>query len=117
MDAFRQVYNHDRPHGALAYQVPAARYALSPRSFPETLPEIVYDDEAEVRTVTAKGIIKYQRRQIYLSEALRGLPVGVYPTRIDGLVQVRFCSRTIATVDLRTLDSATGCVTDVPEHA
>lgn len=38
LDAFRQVYNHERPHAALGYQVPATKYALSPRPFPEVLP-------------------------------------------------------------------------------
>jgi len=116
LDAFRQVYNHERPHAALAYQASASRYALSPRIFPETLPAIVYDDEVPVRTVTAKGIIRYQNRPIYLSEALGGLPVGLYPTLVDGVVQIRFCARTITTIDLRTLDTTPRGVTPVSEQ-
>lgn len=104
LDAFRLVYNHDRPHAALGYATPASRYALSRRSFPECLAPIEYDDEARVRTVSAKGSIRYQTRQVYLSEALAGLPVGLYPTRVDGVLQVRFCARIITTLDLRTLE-------------
>lgn len=104
MDAFRHIYNHDRPHAALAYHPPATRYHLSPRPFPETLPAIVYDDEATVRIVSAKGAITYHKRQIYISEALGGLPVGLYPTRVDGVIRIQFCARTIATIDLRTLE-------------
>lgn len=116
LDAFRQCYNHERPHAALGYQVPATKYALSPRPFPEVLPPIEYDEEAVVRIVSRKGAIKYDRRALYLSEALGGLPVGLYPTRVDGVIQVKFCARTITTVDLRTLEAETAGVTHVSEQ-
>lgn len=102
LEAYRIRYNHDRPHAAIAGQVPADRYALSPRPFPEVLPPIEYDDEAAVCLVSAGGDVRYAGRRLFLTEALRGLPVGVYPTRTDGVVQLRFCSRIITTIDLRT---------------
>jgi transposase InsO family protein len=37
-DGWRQVYNHERPHEALALATPVTRYASSVRPFPETLP-------------------------------------------------------------------------------
>jgi len=117
LDAFRQEYNHERPHTALHYRTPAAAYTLSPRPFPEILPAITYDDDAEVRIVSAKGVIKYQRHALYLSEALRSLPVGIYPTRVDGVIQIHFCARTITTIDLRTLTPDVNTVTHVPEQA
>ncbi len=104
LDAFRLVYNHERPHAALGFHPPADRYVLSPRPFPETLPSIHYDDTVPVRQVSAKGTIRYQNRVIFLSEALQGLPVGVSPTLVDGVVRIQFCTRLIATVDLRTLN-------------
>ena len=36
-DAWRQIYNHHRPHEALGLEPPGTRYRLSPRSFPEAL--------------------------------------------------------------------------------
>jgi transposase InsO family protein len=104
LDAYRVVYNHERPHSALDFLPPAARYTLSDRPFPESLPPIVYDEEAEPRQVSAKGTIRYADRVLYVSEALQGLPVGVYPTLVDGVVRIQFCSSSIATVDLRTLE-------------
>ncbi|MGH2671036.1 MAG: IS481 family transposase, partial [bacterium] len=37
-DRWRDVYNLERPHEALALAVPASRYQPSPRAFPEVLP-------------------------------------------------------------------------------
>lgn len=116
LDAFRLVYNHERPHTPLGFRTPAEVYQLSPRPFPETLPAIEYDEEATVRQVSARGTIRYAGRVLFLSEALRGLPVGLYPTLTDGVVRVQFCARTITTIDLRTLEQDTGCVTDVSEQ-
>ena len=104
LDAYRVVYNHERPHSALGFRTPADCYRLSPRPFPEQVPPILYDDAVPVRRVSAKGTIRYQNRVVFLSEALQGFPVGIVPTRIDGVVQVHFCARTITTIDLRTLE-------------
>jgi transposase InsO family protein len=104
LDAYRLVYNHERPHSALGFRPPADHYTLSVRTFPGTLGAIEYDDEAQIRQVSAKGTIRYQNRVLFLSEALHGLPVGVYPTLRDGVMRIQFCSRTLTTIDLRTLD-------------
>jgi transposase InsO family protein len=37
---YRQQYNFIRPHEALGLEVPASRYQMSLRSFPETLPPL-----------------------------------------------------------------------------
>jgi len=41
-EAFRREYNHERPHEALSYDTPAARYAPSSRPYPRQLPELEY---------------------------------------------------------------------------
>jgi transposase InsO family protein len=41
-DAWRKIYNLERPHEALDMQVPASRYTMSKQAFPETLPLIEY---------------------------------------------------------------------------
>lgn len=40
LDAWRAVYNQERPHQALELAVPASRYHPSPRPFPAELPAI-----------------------------------------------------------------------------
>lgn len=100
---FRTVYNHDRPHHALDQAVPATRYRMSERAYPETLPEITYADDAQVRIVGYNGTISFAGRRIQVGEAFRGLPVAVIPTATDGRYRVQFCHQEIGQVDLRHL--------------
>lgn len=101
LDGFRQTYNHDRPHEALGLQPPDRHYQRSPRVWTGTLPPIEYADDAVVRLVTPKGIIRFQGRAISVGEAFQGLPVGVLPTATDGIYRLQFCAQTLRTVDLR----------------
>jgi transposase InsO family protein len=105
-DAWRPVYNHERPHDALALATPITRYAPSPRPFPERLPEIVYAPEAAVRKVDAAGQISWRGRPWKLSPALAGQPVGLRPTLEDGVVEVRFGHHLVRTLDLRPIIEA-----------
>ena len=50
-DAWRPIYNLERPHEALDQEVPASRYRPSPRSMPDRLPQVEYDEHEIVRTV------------------------------------------------------------------
>ena len=101
LDRFRQAYNTERPHEALGMAVPASRYLPSPRAYPAVLPQIVYGDDCTVCIVHYSGTISFGGRVHFVSEALRGLPVGVRPTTVDGVYDVRFCDRLIKPLDLR----------------
>lgn len=101
-DRFRTTYNTDRPHQALAMAVPTSRYQCSPRSYPTSLPEIVYSDDDQVRIVRRKGEVMFQGTRFFISEGLAGLPVGIRPTTTDGVFTVRYCHQAILTIDLRT---------------
>ena len=54
-DDFRNAYNDERPHQALAMTSPASHYAASPRAYPGRLPEIDYPGYFEVRRVAHSG--------------------------------------------------------------
>lgn len=101
LDRFRAVYNTERPHEALDMAVPASRYRPSARTYPAVLPDIVYSDDCTVRVVHYSGTISFGGQIHFVSEALRGLPVGVRPTTVDGVHEVRFCDRVIKPLDLR----------------
>jgi transposase InsO family protein len=103
-DRFRACYNHDRPHEALADAVPAQRYQPSPRSFPETLPEIGYGPQDAVRIVTVHGSISWQGRRAFIGRGLVGQPVGVRPTAVDGVWHVFYCQRQVAIIDRRVAE-------------
>jgi transposase InsO family protein len=100
-DAWRASYNQERPHEALDLATPITRYVVSSRDFPETLPEVSYAPGDEVRRVDAAGQISWRGRPWKLSVALAGQPVGVRPTLIEGVVEVRFCHQFVRTLDPR----------------
>jgi transposase InsO family protein len=100
-DRWRHIYNHDRPHEALAMATPAERYSASPRPFPETLTPIEYADGDIVRRVDANGHISFQARRLSIGKAFRGQPIALRPSAEDGMFSVHFCAHRIGTLDLR----------------
>lgn len=103
-DSWRLIYNFERPHEAVAMAVPATRYQASLRSFPERLPAIEYPSGVEVRKVQEGGKISFRGHTLRVSKAFRGYPVGLRPTRIDGVLDVLFCHQVIAQINLPNLD-------------
>lgn len=101
-DRWRRVYNHERPHEALALATPAERYHASPRPFPETLPAIEYGPGDIVRKVDGDGAISLKGGRLHVGKAFRGQPVALRPTTDDGVLSVHFCAHRIGTLDLRS---------------
>jgi len=100
-DAWRLVYNLERPHEALGLAVPASRYRVSPRSFPETLTPVEYGPDDQVRKVQAEGWISFRGQGFHLGRAFRGEAVALRPTSSDGVWEVVFCSQRITKIDLK----------------
>jgi transposase InsO family protein len=103
LDRWRVIYNHERPHEALALAVPASRYQPSLRAYPETLPPLEYDETVAVRRVQQQGTIHFQGYCLHVSKAFTGYPVGLRPGQEDGQYEVLFGHHRIQTVDLRTI--------------
>ena len=99
---WREIYNCERPHQALGLDVPASRYQMSPRNFPEQLPKIEYPDDATIRKVQSTGLITLHNREYFVGEAFRGLYVALRPTTLEGKLEVYFLHQKIASLDLRT---------------
>jgi transposase InsO family protein len=76
-DAFRQVFNHERPHEALGQVTPASVHTPSLRALPEEPPAPVYPGHFEVRQVRGGGEIKFRQRFLFVSGALHGESVGL----------------------------------------
>lgn len=100
-DAWREVYNQERPHAALDMAVPADRYQPSSRNFPEVLPPIIYDPHASVRMVDKLGRISFQGRIFRVGKAFIRYPVAIVPTEIDGDYEVYFCQQRVAQISFR----------------
>lgn len=75
-DAFRAVYNEERPHEALKQTPPVRHYAASSRRYSGRLREPDYPDSYLVRRVRSNGEIKWRGELIFVSEVLVGEPVA-----------------------------------------
>jgi putative transposase len=75
-DDFIDYYNEDRPHQALAMQVPADLYKKSPRPY-KGLGDLEYPFHDRTALVTNCGRICYKRRKINISTVFAGQKVGV----------------------------------------
>jgi len=107
-DAWRNVYNIQRPHEALDMQVPADRYQPSNHQYKQKLPPIEYAPDDQVRKVDDGGWISFKGTLYRLSKAFYGQRVALRPTHTDGLYDVYFCNQKIGQIDCkRTIKSVT----------
>ena len=105
-DAWRDLYNLERPHEALGLDVPAAHYQVSPRRFPEVLPALVYGPDDRVRKVDVTGRIRFQGQVFRVGKAFRGQAVALRPSQTDGVWSVYYCHQQIKVVDLHEADAS-----------
>ena len=101
-DRFRQEYNQERPHEALAMQTPASCYSASTREFPARAPAPEYPAAMLVRKVHLRGQFSWKHQEVFLTEALIGQPIGLLPVDEDRFL-VYFAQFPLATFDKRTL--------------
>ncbi len=99
-DAWRDVYNLERPHEALRMDVPLKHYRPSPRPFPEKLPEPEYNADDIVRKVYDHGRISYHNRHYHVGRAFIGHHVALRPTLTDGVLDVHFYDQRVARITL-----------------
>jgi transposase InsO family protein len=99
-DAWRVVYNTQRPHEALALATPASRYRPSNRSFPEAIVPFDYGPEAIVRRVDGDGWLSFRNRPIKLGRAFGYRRVALRATDQDGCFDVLFCAHKVGALDL-----------------
>ena len=107
-DPWRDIYNRERPHEALGMEVPASRYRLSERRYPEELPSIEYGTALEVRRVQTPGLMRFKGYEVRIGKAFRGQPVGLRSTTTDGLYEVFYCHQRIGWADIRAACGSSG---------
>ena len=82
-ERFRHVYNTERPHEALGQVPPARVYRSSPRPFDGVLRAPDYPDQTQLRRVRHCGAIKWRGEEVFISQALTGEPIGLFPIADD----------------------------------
>ena len=99
-DLWRDQYNSQRPHEALAMKVPAQLYRPSKRVYEGTPDDVDYGG-MQTRRVQLRGAITYGNHSILISSALAGWSVGLRGCDND-LVEVLFCKLLLGHIDPAT---------------
>lgn len=111
-DAWRTVYNLERPHEALDMEVPANRYQPSARSMPDKPAEVEYASDEIVRRVSANPYVSFKSKRWRVPKAFRGERLAIRPKDRDGHYGIFFGSRQVGEIDLTSNKS----VSDVSEQ-
>lgn len=100
-DAWRTVYNLERPHQALGYAVPASRYQPSLRAMPDRLMQPEYAPGEIVRRVsTTQGYVKFKGRLWPVGQAFSGEWLAIRPRGSDGQFGIYFGAFRVGGIDL-----------------
>lgn len=97
---FRDVYNHDRPHEALAMDPPVRHYQPSRRTYHPQPREWQYPSGAIVQRLNSQGMLDWQGRR-FVCEALAGEQVQIEPIEQRLLIKYRH-------LYIREIDLASG---------
>lgn len=76
-EAWRVIYNTQRPHESLGDEVPLSRWRPSERPRPATLPSIEYDAGVTTRQAFAPGLITWRGVRIRVGAGLIGERVSI----------------------------------------
>jgi transposase InsO family protein len=101
-DSWRNSYNYERPHQALAMQTPGSQYQPSPRTFTGNLPPIEYAAGDILRKIDCLGKLQFQGRKFRIGKAFKHSLVALRPTELEGVFHVFFFKQRIAQIRLRT---------------
>jgi hypothetical protein len=67
-DRFRLVFNHERPHEALANERPGSIYVPSTRLLPSRIASFQYPRSFKTRRVNNSGDISWHKGRVFVSE-------------------------------------------------
>ncbi len=99
-NSWRIKYNHIRPHEAISMNVPADRYQVSLRRFPESLPEITYLPGDHLRKVDVSGKIDFKGNRIRIGKAFYGDRIALRPIHSTNSYEVYYANKLIRKIYL-----------------
>jgi transposase InsO family protein len=101
LDAWRMVYNLERPHQGLDMSVPADRFRPSSRAMPARIPKVQYDAGETVRIVSStRSYISFKGQFWRVPQAFVGERLAIRPLDRDGHYGIFFASWQVALIDL-----------------
>lgn len=90
LDAFKTIYNEERPHEALGMKSPCDQYLRSKKEYPKILDEYDYRKSDFTRRISRCGTIKLRGgRKIFISDVFAEQEVGITEAD-DGIFCVSF---------------------------
>lgn len=98
-DRWRVIYNQQRPHQALAMEVPQQRYSVSTREYQPSPAPPEYADDRQVRRVHDHGRLSWKGHLYRVGRAFTGEPVAVRPTLNQHIHDVFWQTRRIAQIN------------------
>jgi hypothetical protein len=101
LDMWRQSFNHERPHEALAMKTPDQVYQKSARPYRGTPEQILYQPGFLTRRVCPRGRIKIKDTCPFISESLCGWHLGLNPINADEM-ELWFAELFLGKIDLTT---------------
>jgi hypothetical protein len=90
-DHFRFVFNHERPHEALANETPASIYVPGTRLLPSRIANFQYPRSFQTRRVNNSGDISWHKGRVFVSEVFRNEEIGLEQMDED-VHRVFFCN-------------------------
>jgi transposase InsO family protein len=102
LDTWRETFNHERPHEAIAMRVPADLYRPSDRRFHADEMALEYPMGYLRRRVSPRGTVCVWGTRVNVSTALTGWDVGLQPTETHHRLGLWFCRLRLGEVDLET---------------
>lgn len=103
-DPWRTIYNHDRPHEALGFEVPSTRYEASSRSFLEQTDPFEYSSRFLTRRTNPTGQFSFNKNKYRISDAFTDQAIGLSPAKKDGIWEIYYCRFQVGILDEHTLE-------------
>jgi transposase InsO family protein len=97
LDAFRDEYNHVRPHEALGMRTPASVWRKSQKRYEPSPPAWEYEPGADVRQLAEEGYLRLEGRRWEISRALGREWVQLI--RVEGRILVYYCRSLVRELD------------------
>jgi transposase InsO family protein len=104
-DGFKEMYNQERPHEAIAMRTPSEIYNKSTRQYPEQLPDMEYPECAKSVRVAEVGTITIKQKRVFISEVFAGEVLGLAAVD-EGIYEVNFMQHEIGYFDSQSMKFA-----------
>ena len=103
-DRFKQDYNYERPHEALAMKTPGELYESSVRLYPGVVRSPEYGSGRIVRVVGSCGRIRWSGERVFITKVLGNEPIGLEGVD-DGVWRLWFGAYPIGWLDETTMEA------------